>query len=501
MNLDLTDKGIVNQLITEIEKSEERNRKADTFDAWQIYSGNQKPYVEKELKRTRPKSWNVYTISDVSVAKMVTDKKAKAYKNQPKRSVENNEIKTAKIEEIYDEADANRQLQFLDTITNLHKYSLMWVNWIDKIEKYQFMALQPYEFSVVRDKNTGELLCVILNYGNRDVTSNANSGDGYDDLIAESQADSSAQTKIYTMWTKENYVVIKYEKSKIMTAAGEVVKKSIDYVVQPENPNMINFVGVIPFVFVSLETAIDFPTKSPLADQSVTYNALMSEALTAANIQGTGVSVLKYPDHMANKFKNLSTGLTQTIKLPQSSRDGDPATEFDYRSPSPALDAQKNIYESYLRQVLAEHGITSSGGVLGDAEDYSSGLHMALANADLQNIVEKNQELYVQVEKEMFEIIKAWEAFKNSTIFQEQDSIDILFKKPKLMVSDSETLSNIEKMIQLNMIEEHEALMMFDPNLTEQAAKDKLAKIKGSRLSQLGGFLNGRQGEQDNQPQ
>jgi len=499
-NLDLTDKSIVQTIVSEIEKSEERERKADSFDAWQIYSGNQKPYVETELQRTRPKSWKVYTVSDVSVAKMVCDKRAKSYKEQPKRDIENNDVKLDRLEDIYKQGDAKRQLQFLDTTVNLHKYSLMWVNWREMEQKYQFMALQPYEFSVVRDKDTGELQAVILNYGNQDITANAGTGDGYDDLIAESQADSAAQSKVYAMWSKENYVVIKVEKQVLKTASGEVVKKSVDFVQQESNPSMINPIGVIPFVFCSTETAIDYPTTNPLARQSVTYNALMSEALTAANIQGTGVSILKYPDHMSNKFKNMSTGLTQTVKLPQSTKDGDPPTDFDYRSPSPALQAQNEIYTAYLKQVLAEHGITSSTGVSGDASSFSSGLHMMLANADVQSIIEMNQELFQQVEKEMFEIIKAWERFNNKTVFQEDDALDVKFKKPRMMVSDKETLENIKMMLELDMIEEHEALMMYDPNLNEQTAKEKLDRIRNTRMSRLGGFLNGRQSNEETRP-
>jgi hypothetical protein len=496
-NLDLTNKSIVQQLVTEIEKSEDRERKASAFDAWQVYSGNQKPYVETEIQRTRPKSWKVYTISDVSVAKMVTTKRAASYKEQPKRDVENNDVKNERLSSIYSEADANRQLQFLDTTTNLHKYSLMWVNWLELEQRYQFMTLQPYEFSVVRDKDTGELIGVILSYGNQDITASSQSGDGYDDLIAESQADSAAQTKTYAMWSKENYVVIKYSKNSVNTASGENVKRSIDYVTQPNNPNMVNVIGMIPFVFVSNETAIDYPTRNPLAMQSVTYNALMSEALTAANIQGTGVSILKYPDHMSNKFKNLSTGLTQTVKLPQSTKQGDPSTEFDYRSPSPSLLAQKEVYMTYLKQVLAEHGITTSAGVSSDGSDFSSGLHMMIANSDVQSIIEMNQELYVDAEKQMFDIIKAWESFNNKTFFKPEDELNIKFKKPKMMISDKETLENIQKMLELDLIEDHEALMMFDPNLTDEMAKEKLARIKTKRMNQLGGFINGGQGNEN----
>ena len=499
-NLNLTDYNVINTLVTEIEKSEERNRKADAFDAWQIYSGNQYPYVLEEIKRTRPKSWKSYTISDVSVSKMITDKRSKAYKSQPKRSVSGNTTKSDALNNIYIQGDAPKQLQCFDTIFNCHKYSLMWVNWLVTEERYRFMALQPYEYSIVKDKDSGDLIAVILNYGNRDITAGASSGDGTDDLIAESQADSSANSKVYAMWSKDNYVVIKVESQKIQTATGEQVKKSITYVEQEENPNMENKLGIIPFVFLSSESSVDYPTKNPLANQSVTYNALMSEGLTSANIQGTGVSVLSYPEEMANKFKELSTGLTQTIRLPQSSNPNAKQTTFDYKSPSPALDSQQAVYTTYLKQILAEHGITTSQGLTGGVDSYSSGLERALANADVQNIIESNQDSYVQLEKSMFEIIKAWENFKGSSPFSKDDELIVAFKKPKLMVTDSETLANIEKMIMLGMIEKWEALVLFDPNLTEQQAKDKLKQIAQSKNEAMKGLMNG-QNIEDDQPE
>ena len=500
MDLDLKDAKIINTIISEVEKSEDRNRKASAFDAWQIYSGNQKPYVESELQRTRPKSWKSYTIADVSIAKLVTTTRAKSYRSQPKRTVTSNgivnDIKTDFLNDVYHEADARRQLQFFDTIINLQKYGLFWVNYREQEEKYQFMALQGYEFSVVVNKDTGELIGVILNYGNQDITAGANSGDGTDDLISESQADSSAQSKVYAMWSKNDYVIIKVESQKVVGASG-AIKKSITYVDQPENPNMENKLGVIPFVYLSSETAIDYPTPNPLARQSVTYNTLLSEALTSANIQGTGVSVLSYPEEMEGKFKELSTGLTQTIRLPQSANPNAGQTTFEYKSPSPALDGQQSVYSSYLKQVLAEHGITSSSGVAGDNKEYSSGIHMALANADVQAIIEANQELYITLEKKIFDIVIAWERFNNNPMFSEDDELNVLFKKPKLMVTDAETLANIEKMIQIGLIERWEALVLFDPNLSDVDAKEKLKKIEQAKKENVRSFINGGQGNED----
>jgi len=489
-NLDLTDENVIKTIVGELEKSEDRDRKKDSFRSWEVYSGNQKPYVEYELQRTRPKSWDSYTVSDVSISRMVVDKLAQSYKDQPLRDVEEG-VKNDRLEDIYKEADAKRQLKYLDTVTNLHKYSLMWVNFNDAYQRYQFMTLQPHEFSIVRDKDTGDLIGVILNYGNRDIVAGSNSGDGMDDLIAESQSDSSAQSKVYAMWSMENQVVVKVEETFVQTERGEEIKKSITYVPIDDNPKMRNKLGIIPFVFISKELAIDYPTKSPLAYQSIIYNALQSELLTAANIQGTGVLAIKYPTSLEGKFKSLTTGLFTALKLPQSKNPEDKPTEASYINPGPDLAGQRETYLSFLKQVLSEHGITTSTGVSGGSEAFSSALERMIANADVQNVIENNQELYTQAEIDMFDIIKVWEIFLGKNTYGEDDELGIVFTKPKVLVSDSEKLANIRTMFEMGLIEEHEKLMIFDPNLSEDKAKEKLERINSTRAEKARTFLSG----------
>ena len=188
---------------------------------------------------------------------MICDTISKSYKEQPMRQVSNDASgqKGERLTEIYREADAYRQLQFLDTITNLHKYSLMWVNWRDKEQKYQFWALQGYEFAVVRNKDTGELECVVLNYGDTTITSQTKgNSDGIADLIAEDQRDSAASADVYAMWSKDHFVTVVREKDRVETASGVQIKESVEYVENPDNPNNENVIGMIPFVFLSKET-------------------------------------------------------------------------------------------------------------------------------------------------------------------------------------------------------------------------------------------------------
>jgi hypothetical protein len=490
--IDLLDSNVIQNILSDINGSEDRNRKKYSYDSWQVYSGNQRPYVKAELERTRPKSHDAYTISNISLAKLITDKKAQSYRKQPKRSVSGDQTKTEFLHEVYSEADAFRQLSFMDCINNLHKYSLLWINYRELEERFQFMAMQGHEFSVIKNKDTGALECVILNYGNLDITSSARSGDGYDNLIAESQSDSSANSTVYALWTKDQHVVIKVETSTIRTVRGEQIKKSVTYVPIDGNPDNVNKLGVIPFVFISKELSIDMPTPSPLMMQSVTYNVLLSELLTSSNIQGTGTLVLSYPEKYEGKFKDVATGLTSTIKLPQSGNPNDRATTVSYISPSPALAAQKEVYLGYMRQVLSEHGITTSQGLDGSSESFSSGLERLLANADIMGQVESNQEIYIRVEQQAFEILKAYSDLLGLGYFSDDDTLSVVFPKPKLMVSDSETLANIEKRLSLGLMQKHEALMMIDPNLSEDQAKEKLALIEQERTRSMRSIIDTR---------
>jgi hypothetical protein len=501
MNLDLTDINVITQIISDIEGGEERERKKHEFDSWQVYSGNVASYVRSEIIETRPKSYVGYTISDVSFSKMIVDTKSKAYKEQPLRFIPGNDkVKNERVHQIFKEGGAKRQLPYFDTINNLHKHGLIWINNRDEDEMYQFMSLQGFEYSVVINKDTGELIGVILNYGNRDITDASFSGDGLDNLIAESQADSSAQSKVYAMWSKENYVVVKVEKSDVMGQDGQMkAKKSVTYVDIPDNPNNENKIGIIPFVYSSQEMAIDFPTPSPLRQQTINANTLMSEYLTAAKIQGVGQMVIKYPEKYEGKFKKLTTGLLSALKLPQSANPDDPETKVDYISPSPDLEGQKTAVLTYVKQFLNEHGIKNTSAIDNNGQDFSSGIQMAIANSSVQDIIEENQLIYTDVEKQIFEIIKAWEDFRGNSVFSEDDELQVVFKKPKVMISDAEVLANIEKRLSLGLMEKYEALMILDPNLSEDDAKEKAQMIKDNNIQSIQGMNFGYRSNEDSE--
>lgn len=491
MEYDLLDSSVIQTILSEIENSEEIDRKIYSWDNYQIFSGNQEAYVLEELRAKRPKSYKSYTVSNISVSSMVVNKLAKSYKEAPKRILPT-EQKADSYEMLLKEAGAERQLKEFDCYYNLHRDALFWVNYRAKEQRYFFQALQQHEYSLIRNKDTGDLECVILSYPDTTITgANAyTGGDGESNLLAEQQADGGGQTKVYAMWTKEQHVVIKVVTEYLQTRSGTQVKKSIEYVPIEGNPRNINFLGIIPFVYKSKSTSPEYPTPNPIKNQTVTFNALFSELLTTANIQGAGILKFKYPEKMQGQFDQMHHGLTTALELPQSSRPDDAPTEAEYISPSPALEAQKDVYLSYLKQVLAEHGITTSQNL--EMQNFSSGIERLISQADVQSIISENQNCYTELEEEIFEIVKRWDEFLGQRKFSREDELQVIYPKPKVLISDKETLETIEKRLSLGLIEKWEALVMLDPNMSEKDAREKLDRIQSERQSNMEQFI-GRQ--------
>lgn len=484
--MDLLDKEVILTILSETSKSEDKDRRRQSFNAYQVYSGNQRVYIKRELAKTRPKSSESYTLSNISVSKMVTDKRAQAYNEDPIRSVDGNEAKTEILNDIYKEANGLRELQFHDMVFNLNKYNLMWVNYREQDTKYQFILLHPYEFILVRDKDTGELLIVGLNYPNVEMTQDARTqgpqreitgGDGIADLIAENQADGSAQGETWVFWSADQHVKIRTTSVEEIVNGMPILKKSVDYIPIVNNPTNINPLQLLPFVLTTSDTDVDYPTVNPITEQSITFNVQQSETLTAKNIHGSGIQVFEVPEKMMNRFKEQSHGQTQAIILPQSNNPDDGKTTFDYKTSGAQLGPMLESDMNYLKQILQEHGIEGVNMELGETNALS-GISKAISGSSVQKVIERNQQIYSDTEKKMFKIIKAWDTFNGTRFFSEDDDLQIVYPKPKVLVSDRETLDNIEKLLELGLIEEWEKFVKMDPNLSEKEAMEKLKRIE-----------------------
>lgn len=498
MNIDITDAEIVKLIIQDIESPQNKERKRQEWEAYQCTEGLMRNYVMKRVQELYPKNWKKMRISDVSLSKKINDKVSKAYSQNPVRSLDQEVSDETKdmLADIYKEGCFNSAYREFDSSFNLHRYSNFWVNYDMEAGKYRPQNLRPYEYDLVRDPNSGDVLCVILNYPDLEVTrQNLYFGadlavtDGVNQLIAESQVDSGSESKVYALWTDTQHAVVVVTKKVVNDMSGRPTSQisfAITYVPLKDNPNSVNPLGKLPFVYKQKGASTDYPFHNQITEQSINYNLMMSDLITAASMQGFGQAILSYPENA--EIKEVEVGLMAAVRLPQSTKLDAPKTEFKFESPSPDLAGQKTICDNYMYSVLAEHGI--DGGQSNDkgSTTFTSAADRYMASADVQWIVKENQEVYQELEEEVFEIIKLWEGLNGNNAFDKAEELKVYFPQPTINITESDKLKNIEMLLKLRLKTRPQALMILDPNLTEQQAEDEIQEVDDESLNSMKTF-------------
>lgn len=470
---------LIKSIIQEIESGENLRRKRISWDSEQIRTGNLKPFVEQRIKQMYPKTWSMYSVTDYSVLNKIVNKKAKAYKEGPIRKVIGDEAATEIYHNIASEYGLNNAMRELDIQFNQYKHGLVACFMDREYEAnsattqlyWKFYSLAPYEYDVVKNDD-GEVKVVVLSYPDQSVSSGLGT-DGYNSLIAEDgNNDETRRERFYSFWTDAQHIMIK------VTGNKGSDKLLIEFQPIEGNEDGVNPYGILPFVYVPMNYSKNYPTPSPLPMQTVELNALMSVYLTSANMQ---VGVLKISRPEKQKINIASHSLYTAIEAPQSSRPEDKPTDVSFISPTPNMTGHKEAISTYLATILDEHGISGSQVLSGGVENFNSGFDRLLAQADVQGIIEDNQEVYSEVEHEIYEIVAAQLATQGQAVLP-YDALKVIYRKPKVMISDREKLENLKTMKDLGLWPDYELIQMYDPNLSEQDAKDKLLAIQQSKM-------------------
>jgi hypothetical protein len=473
---------LVQTLMKEVESAENIRRKRIAYDSEQIRTGLLKQYVEKRIQQMYPKTFAMYTITDYSILKKVIDKKSKAYNEAPVRKISGaeNESSSQIYQEIVSKNNLNQAMKEFDYQYNQHKHALM-ACFMDRLPGpvaspqlfWKFYTLAPYEYDVVKDMD-GKVKVVILSYPDSFVTGVR--GDGYNSLIAESgKGDEGYRPRFYSIWTEKEHAMIKVQGS-----SENKGRLTIEFLPPAEGSDGTNPYGVLPFVYAPMDYDNNYPNPSPLPMQTVEFNALMSVYLTSANMQ---VGVLKISRPEKQKLTISSHSLYTAIEAPQSSRPEDKPTDVQFISPQPNMSGHKEAIATYLTTILDEQGI-SGNSVVNPNQEFNSGLDRLLAQADVQGIIEENQTLYSRVEQAIYNIVRMQLVSQGQPILPEE-GFSIIYRKPKVMVSDSEKLQNLKTMKELGLWHDYELIQMYDPNLSTEEAQEKEDELQSKRLSAL----------------
>lgn len=458
----------INNLIAEIESQENIDRKKQEYDSHKIYSGELRYYVRDRLEQIFPKSFGAYHFMAYSVLKKIVDKKSKSYKVSPLRKLDSTQ-ETEAYQSVLTEGKFNFHMRKFDRFYNQHRYALMGI--FKEGDKYKFIPSAPYEFDVVLD-NEGKLKIVVLSMPDEIVTGGFVS-DAQNQKIAEPTSDDEGDKKTYTIWTDTNHYLV----TTSTQGVGKEKKRTVTIEQIPNNPGNVNPYGVLNFVYMPFDFSNNYPIASDLPYKTIEFNALYSIYQTSGTMQ-VGVLVMRYPSDQ--QIDVVTQGIFTGMKLPQSKNPEDPETDAKYISPSPNMSGHKEAVITNLMTILDEEGLETSH-IVTPGQNFASGFDRAIAMADVQDVIEENQDGYSMLEQDAYDIIKAIES-KTGGFSYKSKKIKVVYQKPKILTSDSEKITNIKSMNELGVLESHEKLMLVDPNLSEQDAKDKLKRINASKM-------------------
>lgn len=482
--IDIHNTDDLKRIVTEIDNEQNRRRKRDAWKAFQCKNDNQSQYVKDAIKALYPKTHLQFRHGNIKLVKKIVEKVAKAYKTTPVRKLDN-DTDTEALNEIYNDYNFHRAFKEADEIFTLHKYVFMWLTYQNPSEdqdnhtipleegQYVLQALAPYEYDIIRDQVNGEPLVFILSYPENTITQLAGRSDGIEQTISESQSDTSAQSTIYKLWTPDKFAEVTVKRAKGHGNDDNERGMTINFNIAREN-----ILGRIPGTYLQADTAVDYPVKSDLAETSINWNVSLADLKTASATQGHGQLVLSGPE--GQKQLDVHMGMHSAIWLPQSKKPDAPQTLAEYISAAPDLSGQLDVIKFDLINILDDEGIKAKSAVTGNTvESFESGFSKLVSEADVQDRIESNQDLYINtIEQGVFDTTKAHEEAMNQNTFSKAEKLIVFFEKPKVLISDSETLANIEKREELGTLLPWEKHIILNPNLTEDQAKEREDKIQ-----------------------
>lgn len=486
--MDLLDKGFIQGIIADIETSQNRDRRENEIKAFEAYSGNLKQHVINRLAGIYPKTYKSFSIADLNLSKKITDKLSMAYKKSPIRELDSdteNEEYSALMKDI----DASKAWQAFDVYYNLHRYAAMWFSYIGEGEQQRIVLrpLAPFQFSRVVD-SVGRTELFVVNFPTNDFYETYDT-DGMKSMIQDSEQDSGCSR--YAIWSKDQHVVVRVYEEK--TANDKAVCR-IEYEAIDGNENNENPLSVIPAVFAQQGDSAALPILNPLTSQTIEFNQQYSVMLTGASLQTFGHLVLKHPEDQKMPDEIYNSLFTYS-RLPQ--KDGDISTDLDYLNPSPNITGQLELISNYGHQIITEHLGDGAQNVKG-SDNFTSGLDRMIAMSDISNTIESNQQVYANAENQLYKIIQAFYEQANDLRFK-SESLTVKYSKAKPIQSEKELLENIKIKLDLGLIEKYEALIELDPNMSTDAAKEKIDKVKEEKKDQVNTLMGAFSANQQEQ--
>jgi hypothetical protein len=470
------------KLIADIKSYENQERKKKSLKDYEVYNDSAYDYVYDTLMR----QLGIRTVeqmpivSNLNIAKAVVNKEATIYTDDPLRTYEDiNDQDVEALKKLYKDCKFNSLFGKSNKYYKLRNQAFLQV--VPKQGKLKLRVLQPHNIDVVPDYlDPEQAFAYVISTFDKSIYTGSGKQDAVNQSIADAE-DYKAKLERYQVWTNEYTLV--------MDGKGNVIGDIL------ENP-----IGMLPFVDVSKDKDFEFFVRvgQALTQFTIDFNAAWSDLMYIARLQGYSIGVLKGDADL--KPDSITIGPAKFLFLAQNPLNPDSTMDFDFKNPTPNIEASLKAIESLIALFLSTRGIDIKTIAVSGQNTFSSALEKLLAMIDQFKATKEDFDLYGYVEKEIHKIVTKYLSLLSGTTLLERDywvtpsveasKLTVTFKEPQMVETTSEKLANSRTKIDLGISDKVKILAEID-GISEDAAEEQILAIEERRLNMLARIAGG----------
>jgi len=514
------------KIISEIESSENRQRKDEAYRRTQCMRDKTNQEVRKLLLQMfSPSTVNEmqYSMTNLSIVKKVIKKLARVYKDGVKREVPDSQENTNRLRELAEKLRFNQRIKTLNQVLRLQKNAPMYIKpckFIDN-EGEEFWrprptVLHPYLYDVVEDfyDRTQPLVFVLSDYSpnapifttldparvrNNNAVSNINgqiraTGNSRDELIADKKEDEgeNENDKQYIWWSGKYHFttnalgqVLIDEENNIFPGSTFIPSEELG-----ENP-----IDELPFENLAIDQDNSFWAEGgeDLVDGAIVVNSLMTQNNHIAVTQGYG----QYWMAGKNLPDNVEVGPNRIVKFEHEISEVDPQPRFGVVNANPPLSELQDSIEAQVALILTTNNLSTSGlsGTLDGGANFASGVALVIDKAESLEDVNQDRQLFAEAERNIWrKTAKLMQYFSEQEMLDPEleeliipEDIDVVleFSEPQVIASEAEKLNALEARQRLGINTDEELIMMDRKDFTEEMATQKLEEIRQQKMENM----------------
>jgi len=482
--IDLTNAGFLAKVATDIESSDNKRRKRESYLAYDIYNNNQHEHVMACLCRDYPtESVNAMrTVTSINFARRIVDVEAAIYKHTPERSfMAGSDQVEQLLEDHYRLSSLNQKNKMANKFFRLDEQCASMIVPNKKTGTLGIRNLQNWQYDVIPDPDWPEqALAYVIPLGTSPADFAARiQGDGRDQVISDvNDGEDIDRKKKYILWSDEyNF---------LFTGSGRILT--------PED-EMENPIGMIPIVDVSGDKQDSFLRQNDnnLARFTIDFLCQLSDHATNIQMQGYAQAVLM----ALEQPKNLVVGPQRVLFLQKKKGlDASEQPEFQFINPQPDIQGGMDSLMGFLRMFLSSRGnktnvVTSSSQT---HEAASSGLERLLMMIEQHEMSLDDFMLFEDVERKQFEIIRRYSNYLqglSAEEFQldprlvgpeigEDVQFEIEFYEPQMVETIADKQARLNERLENGTLSPIRYVMELD-NVDERTAIELVREAEGAQ--------------------